>query len=321
MQQHVDRLGPDAVGSRVVVRVLVAGGPTMRDVLGELVALGPLLVRRDDNELVQIDPADVVAAKPVPPRPRRQHPGAAMIELERTAAKSWLGPDHEWLGDWLLRAADGFTGRANSVLALGDPGVGEAEAMRRVHDFYARRDLPAQFAVPLPVRADLDDRLTELGWGQAHGAIVLTAALAPIPVRTDLPPVTLAGELDDAWLATYHYRGGGGVPPAALPLFASGAARAFASVREDGEVIAIGRAAADDGWAGVTAVEVAAAHRRRGLAGQVMRAFAAWALELGIDRMWLQVDPRNDAARALYAGLGWREHHRYHYRVAPGRML
>ncbi len=43
-------------------------------------------------------------------------------DLERRAALGWRAPEEERLGDWLLRAADGFTGRANSALANGDPG-------------------------------------------------------------------------------------------------------------------------------------------------------------------------------------------------------
>ena len=41
---------------------------------------------------------------------------AAIIDLERVAAAHWRGTEEQWLGQWLLRAADGFTGRANSAL-------------------------------------------------------------------------------------------------------------------------------------------------------------------------------------------------------------
>ncbi len=46
-----------------------------------------------------------------------------IIDLERVAAGHWRGTEEEWLGGWLLRAAEGFTGRANSALPLGDPGA------------------------------------------------------------------------------------------------------------------------------------------------------------------------------------------------------
>ena len=44
-------------------------------------------------------------------------------DLEQRAALGWRAPGEERLGDWLLRAADGFTGRANSALATGHPGL------------------------------------------------------------------------------------------------------------------------------------------------------------------------------------------------------
>lgn len=323
MPDAVDRLTDQAIGSRVVVRVRVGDGPTMRDVLGELITLAPVLrVRRDDGSLARLDVASVVAAKPVPPRPARRPSYAAMLALEETAAKSWQAPDSEWLGRWLLRAADGFTGRANSALPLGDPGCGTDEALARVVDWYARRGLPAMMQVPLPVRHDLDDELTRRGWTVGHGALVLVSDLLPgrltdQPARADLPPVELLPAPDDDWLAGYHYRGGAGLPGVARPLLMSGDRRAFACVRDAGQVLAIGRVVADDGWSGVTAVEVGPAHRRRGLGRHVMAALRSWALAQGAERMWLQVAPDNAGARALYGRLGFTEHHRYGYRVAP----
>ena len=53
-------------------------------------------------------------------------------DLERAAALHWQAPEPERLGDWLLRAAEGFTGRANSALPLGDPGVPLPEAVAAV---------------------------------------------------------------------------------------------------------------------------------------------------------------------------------------------
>lgn len=45
-----------------------------------------------------------------------------ITELEHIAARHWRGTEEDRLGGWLLRAADGFTGRANSALPHGDPG-------------------------------------------------------------------------------------------------------------------------------------------------------------------------------------------------------
>jgi hypothetical protein len=56
--------------------------------------------------------------------------------LERAAAQHWQAPETQRLGEWLLRAAQGFTGRANSALPLGDPGMPLPEAVAAVTDWY-----------------------------------------------------------------------------------------------------------------------------------------------------------------------------------------
>lgn len=45
-----------------------------------------------------------------------------VITLEKVAARGWRGTSTAHIGDWLLRAGGGFTGRANSVLPLGSAG-------------------------------------------------------------------------------------------------------------------------------------------------------------------------------------------------------
>src|SRR5205085_2318922 len=81
------------------------------------------------------------------PPPRRGHRPAgqcvnpAVRDLERAAALHWQAPRTQWLGEWLLRAADGFTGRANSALPLGDPGVPLPEAVAFTEDWHRRRPL------------------------------------------------------------------------------------------------------------------------------------------------------------------------------------
>lgn len=247
-------------------------------------------------------------------------------DLERRAAQGWRAPDEERLGDWLLRAAGGFTGRVNSALAAGDPGMPPDRAAEVVRGWYQSRRLPAMIAIPYPAAGPgavaLDRLLAQRGWTVRPGtATVMTARgdqlrAGPGPV----PPVAveLAAEPDQAWLARYHYRGQEGLPPVALRVLTSAPWQAFASVRAPGQAIAIGRVAVAAGWAGLTAIEVDPAHRRRGLARAVTRALAAEAGAHGARHLYLQVEDDNPAAHALYRGIGFTDHHGYHYRVAPG---
>jgi N-acetylglutamate synthase len=255
----------------------------------------------------------------------------SMADLEARAVGSWRAPEEDWLGGWLLRAAGGFTGRANSALAIGDPGVPLAQAVREVSAWYEARGLPPMIAVPFamdgPDTSPVDRLLAGLGWPPRSGsAVVMTAEpgatlLRAEPGATPLragpaTSVRLDAAPDDEWLAMYHYRGHD-LPPVARRLMMSAPWQAFASVREDGQTIAIGRVAADQGWAGLTAIETHPDHRRRGLATTVTAALAAQAAEHGVTGLYLQVESENIPARALYRGLGFADHHRYHYRVAP----
>lgn len=244
-------------------------------------------------------------------------------ELERVAALGWRACEEERLGDWLLRAADGFTGRANSALVTGDPGVPLAEAIDRVRDWYVKRGLSALIAVPYPADQPdaiaLDRMLSAAGWAQRAGpATVMTAEAGDVTTAAGHPAVAvdIDAEPDEAWLARYHYRGQE-LPPVALRLLMSAPWQAFASVRDGGQTLAVGRVAAGAGWAGLTAIEVDPRHRRRGLGTAVSAALAAAAVAHGAHRLYLQVADGNEGARALYRRIGFTDHHGYHYRLAP----
>jgi GNAT superfamily N-acetyltransferase len=253
--------------------------------------------------------SDIVAARPVT-ADRRQ-----VLELERISRLGWRAREVGELDGWLLYADLGWTGRANSVLPLRTPRRPLPELLDDAARFYAERQLPLQIQLPLPARGLLDAELAGRCWTVQRPTVVLTAPLkvagttGPTPAR--LEPLPSA-----SWLAAYHYRGGP-LPEHAAQLLSRHDQVRFASIADGGQLRAIARGAVDENWLGVAAVEVAATHRRTGLATELMRALSSWAAGLGATRCYLQVEAGNAAALALYDRLGFTEHHRYHYRLAP----
>jgi N-acetylglutamate synthase len=261
-------------------------------------------------------------------------------DLEQRAALGWRAPEEERLGDWLLRAAAGFTGRANSALATGHPGLLLDQAAGAVRDWYQARGLPAMIAISYPAgrpqTVPLDAFLAGLGWGVRAGtATVMTAQAGqvadsartvraggtPEPVPAEAARgVEMDPEPSEEWLALYHYRGQPSLPPIARQVLTSAPWQAFGSIRAHGQTIAIGRVAAAADWAGLTAIEVAPGHRRRGLATVITAALAAEAAAHGAGHVYLQVEDDNEAARILYQRIGFTAHHDYHYRIAPERQ-
>jgi ribosomal protein S18 acetylase RimI-like enzyme len=258
----------------------------------------------------------------------------AIVALERVAAQHWRGTEEEWLGGWLLRAAEGFTGRANSALPLADPGRPLDSMLDAVTHWYRSRGLRPMIAIPLPLDANantdahpaggrLDHQLSERAWLTRPGpAFVMVADLANVPAPREIAPdlvFAAAEDPDDAWLGMYHYRGQERQPPVMREVLMSAPLQLFASIRSaDGQdVLAIGRLSVAAGWAGVTAVEVDAGRRRGGLGTALTLAVCGEAAARGLKRVFLQVETDNMAAIQLYERCGFRCSHRYHYRVAP----
>ncbi|WKX72418.1 GNAT family N-acetyltransferase [Streptomyces sp. XD-27] len=318
------------VGKRVSVRRWRdAGDGTERftDTVGVLTswADGVLQITRRSGETVRIPESALVAGKIVPVAPaRRRGPAASAAELDRVAARAWPPLESAPLGDWLLRAAAGFTRRANSALALGDPGLPLDAALERVTAWYAERGLPAYVQLSTGAEGTQERLAAELerrGWVREVSVEIRIAPLAPIAdLAADVEGVTVSRRPDDQWFARYQ-RSSRRPGSEARAVVGAGPSVWFATVPggEGEPPAAIGRCAVDGRWAGFTAVEVDPARRRQGLASAVMAALARHALEEGASAAYLQVETDNDGARALYDGMGFTTHHHYHHWRAPER--
>ncbi|MBQ0948323.1 GNAT family N-acetyltransferase [Streptomyces sp. RK76] len=320
------------VGKRVSVRRLSeagAAGEKFTDTVGVLTSWtdGVLLITRKSGESVRVAESALVAGKVVPPAPaRRRGPAASYEELARVAARSWRPVESERLGAWELRAAGGFTRRANSVLPLGEPGLPLDEALTAVRRWYGERGLPAYVQTATGAAGTQELLCAELerrGWVREVTAEVWTGPLAPVADLAGDTGVVLSREADETWLARYQRKG---VSEVALRVLESGPSVWFATVPGaegadgaggGGGVAAIGRCVVDGRWASFAAVEVDPAQRRRGLATAVMAALARRALDEGASAAWLQVETDNAGARALYAGMGFAAHHSYHHYREP----
>ncbi|MET9835296.1 GNAT family N-acetyltransferase [Streptomyces sp. NPDC006385] len=312
------------VGKRVSVRRLndpAAPGEKFTDTVGVLASWdnGVLLITRKSGETVRIPESSLVAGKVVPSAPaRRRGPAASYQELTQVASRAWRPVESERLGEWELRAASGFTRRANSVLPLGDPGLPLPAALDAVRRWYGDRGLPAYVQTATGAEGTQEPlcaELERLGWVREVSAEMWIGALAPIADRDEGAGVVLSREADEAWLARYQRKG---VSEVALKVLTSGPSVWFATVPgESGVPAAIGRCVVDGRWAGFAAVEVDPALRRRGLATRVMAALARRALDEGASAAWLQVEAENEGARELYARMGFAAHHAYHHYRSP----
>ncbi|MEV6011499.1 GNAT family N-acetyltransferase [Streptomyces sp. NPDC051976] len=316
------RITPADVGKRVSVRQVLQitdGHPTFTDTIGVLASwdAGVVCITRRTGEDVHIAESLLVAGKVVPPAPARRPPRVPSLsaeEIQELASRAWPATETERLGGWTLRStvdpragrrSEGFTRRANSALVGGGPGRPLDEALAYTVDWYRTRGCTPYLQLPdsSPYAAELEGR----GWVREADTLVRTASLVPL---TELPggaEVALTRTPGPEWLSAYHRTGE--LAEEALKVVTGGASVWFATAPG-----AIGRCVVDGPWALFGAVEVAPEHRRRGLATTVMAALARQAYTEGAFAAYLQVEADNDAARALYDGMGFTDHHGYHYR-------
>ena len=294
-------------------------GSLYTDVLGDLIVLDPVEIVVDTRlGAVTVARADIASARLVLPST------AAVLALEATSARGWRAHEVESNADgWLLRADRGWTGRANSALALRTLRRPLADALGDLRRWYDARGLPARVQVPQPAAAPLGLALGRLGWPAADATDVLVGRLDLLARAVDRrsagigPAVDLDDRPDDDWLDGYRYRGGGPLPAGAVELLTRHDQVVFARVRAQGRTVAVGRGAVDAGWLGITAIDVAAEYRGHGLGTDVTAALGRWGAGLGATRAYLQTDETNGPAHALFGRLGFHRHHSYHYRSAP----
>jgi ribosomal protein S18 acetylase RimI-like enzyme len=236
--------------------------------------------------------------------------------LERAAADA-LRPQESVLDDgWMLRAdgALGVVRRANAVLprAAGRDPL-DAKLARAEVWYRARGRAPRLLVAPDAEPVGLVAALAAAGYRFEVPVLVLVRPLAPGSAWGD-EVVACAAAPDDAWCAAYA---------ATLPereraerlRLALGAPgpKAYAAVGADG----CGLAVRSGDLVGLFDVATAPAARRRGVARRVTAALLAWGLAAGAQRAYLQVAEDNAAARALYAGFGFRPAYRYVYAARP----
>jgi GNAT superfamily N-acetyltransferase len=296
------------IGHRVVVRHRIPGGLT--DLIGVLQSWQPesLAVRHTDSTVHELRTADVTAAKPIPELPLRP------VDVEQLFLTTALGRpavETSYVGQWLLRASSGWTGRANSLLPAGSPGMPVAEALKHAEAFYDERGLPPQALIRLG--SPEEEAVRACGWVEARpdqsDTLVMHTTLDHVNAEPGYD-VLLEEHPGTAW---YEAAFDDAVPEVAAKVMEGAPRNVFASVRLDGDIVAVGRGSMTGHWLAVDAIRVDPAHRRQGLATAIVQGLARWAGPLGGRRTYLEVVEENVAAMTTYTRLGYREAYRYRY--------
>ncbi|MFB6438006.1 GNAT family N-acetyltransferase [Streptomyces sp. NPDC056411] len=242
--------------------------------------------------------------------------------LQERAARAQPAEQVERIDGWWLRRAPGSAWWVGSVLPHGASGPDAVlRGVLQAEQFYAGHGGVARFQIsPAAGPEGLDAVLAARGY-RRHSAVSLQVApVARVREHAGATPLRVrrADRPTRAWrMARQAVTGAAGDARAEGELLDRVALpSAYACAVLGDEVVAVGRAVLDTGWAGVFDLATLPRARGRGAARQVLAALAGWAGAHGADAMYLQVERDNVPALRLYERAGFRELCEYHYRTA-----
>lgn len=217
---------------------------------------------------------------------------------------------------WLLRFANGLTGRANSVQMLYPGRLPLDEKIAFCEEVYRLRNQRTIFKLTeASLPAGIDAALDRRGYSVLTPVGVQTASTGLVEVDDG---VLIEDRISRTWLDAFC-----GMADLSADRRATLEAilshivprSAFARRIVAGEIVAVGLAVAEQGWIGLYDIRTADAHRRRGHGSAVMRSLMSWGCRNGADNAYLQVTKGNYPAEAMYEKLGFREAYTYWYRT------
>lgn len=238
---------------------------------------------------------------------------------------AWPAPERHDLGEWVLRAADGVTQRANSVWPRGTAAEPQ-DALREAIQWYRKRRLPLIFQVAdTPANSGLNGLLDAQGYTRQSETLIMarpagTGIHGPAGAGVEILSAPNAEWLDLWW--SVDGRGGEAARETAR-VIVTGCPALYALARDDdGAPAAVGRLALVDGTGGIYCMATSPSHRRRGYAATVLQALLAEGAARDVEHFWLLVTEANSGARQLYQRAGFGEAGRYRYRQErPRRAL
>jgi ribosomal protein S18 acetylase RimI-like enzyme len=238
--------------------------------------------------------------------------------IEETSLKAWPALEQEWYDGWILRFAEGYTKRSNSVNPIHSSTKDLSEKVLYCERRYQEKGLTPLFRItPFVSPPDIDHYLDRESYRRIDPTWVLTKNLDDLPIQRR-PESELQMMKLDEWLNTYssfHEGPFEGHQSHKKILERVPSKKLFASLRFSGEVVACGIGVIECAYFGLFELITHPTQRGRGYGTDLIMSMMKWARDHGAGLAYLQVLETNAAAYNLYTKCGFKEAYPYWYRV------
>jgi len=231
-------------------------------------------------------------------------------------------PTHQTLiyDGWIIRFANGYGKRANSVNPIYESTRDLDEKIRFCEGLYQGKKLPLVFKLtPTVYPNDLDEKLSARGYQIDSPTSVQILELTS--VNSQRPQTThLQEEFSDEWLDHYCR-----MNPASEPhrqtlqriLLNIVPRHCFVTLKVNDQTIACGLGVLQSEYIGLFDIVTDSAFRNHGYGQQIVNTILTWGKQNKAKKAYLQVMLNNPSALHLYSKIGFKEKYQYWYRVKP----
>ncbi|KRE15707.1 hypothetical protein ASE63_15770 [Bosea sp. Root381] len=240
-----------------------------------------------------------------------------VVECERRIVNAWPAPATLVIGDWVLRFASGYSGRANSASPLRPGAELTEDEFAFIEELYRADGLPPCLRLtPLVAEATRAAALAR-GYRVRDASFGMIGGLdetLPAPE----PDLQIEARPSQEWIAGVASQQTGPKANAAQLAAIVEKVRlpaAFATLVIEGEPVGYGMSVAERGMAEIGSVIVDADHRGKGLGRRLILGLMGWARLQDCDAAYLQVDQSNAVGLRLYESLGFRKLYAYETRI------
>lgn len=238
--------------------------------------------------------------------------------IEEIAINAWPAPQTLVYDGWVIRFAEGYTRRANSVNPLYPSTQNLEEKIEHCESLFGNKKLPTVFKLTEASEPkDLDELLAGRGYTAESFTGLQLLDLREWQGQAD-SEVALTETVTPEWFAGFWQASGARSTHefAARQILGNiVASKQFATIHCEGQLAAFGLAVLQNGFVGLYDIVTVAAYHRRGLGRRVVQTLLHWAKQNGAHTAYLQVMLDNAPALALYAQLGFCANYQYWYRI------
>ena len=222
---------------------------------------------------------------------------------------------------WVLRFAEGYTKRANSIAPLYPSSQDLSHKIRRCEEIYRRFQLQPIFRLTNTSESEaLDRTLEQLGYLKQDSVSVRVKNISDNDTSNNSLFPTIAYELSEEWLD--HYVHAIDLPiqhwntlSTMLELIPN--PTCYGWLKDRHRFCSCGLGVLEQGYLGLFFITTAKKQRSKGYATQLISALLDWGKHNGARLAYIQVETDNQAGINLYNKLGFAEVYQYFYRIKP----